>query len=263
MHFSTVTFLAALLVSHVHARAVTLQSRFPPSFNRTPKEEPALPVSGVSPELPAVPEGLVLKRIVLGHGYQNYTCSGEGATAEATGALAVLYDAMALYPGQSPFSVSLEQFLGLTGPALLQTAVPLATAPNTRVDQSAEGASADPFPKAPVAPLDLSAAGVQPPLPYVGVHFFDAQKVPRFELTNGEKLLAAKLASQPAPANATAGPNGEPAAPWLYIGDVGGSVCLTAGYRVETAGGTPHTCSGAGDDSSVYTAYYFLYGPPK
>ncbi|KAL5604894.1 hypothetical protein BROUX41_001775 [Berkeleyomyces rouxiae] len=259
MHFFTATIVAAVLSSQADARAVSPPSRFP-TFN--PPSQPILPTSGVSPELPAVPNGLVLKHIVLGHGYQNYTCAFEGATAAATGALAVLYDATPLYPGQSPFSLSLEQFLGLTGPAL-DTPFPLTTAPNTRVAQSAEGASANPFPPAPVAPLDLSAAGARAPLPHIGEHFFDAKGVPRFELTNGEKLIASKLGSQPAPANATAGPNGEPAVPWLYIGDVGGSVCITAGYRVETAGGSAHTCTSAGDDSSVYTAYYFLYGPAK
>ncbi|KKA26892.1 hypothetical protein TD95_003262 [Thielaviopsis punctulata] len=214
----------------------------------------SLPTNSNGTPLPSPPAGLSLKYIGLGHGYQNYTCATAGSSPVATGALAILYDALPLYPGHSPSSLSLSSWLALPA-AALSTPIALNLSPFTpHVALSAEGASVSPFPASP-APLSLTHS-----LPAIGKHFFDATGTPNFFVGPHDHMVATKLAAQNAPSDAPTGPHGEAAVTWLYLGDKGNSTGLSAVYRVETAAGQAHECTQAGEDSSVYAAFYFFYG---
>ncbi|KAJ3498566.1 hypothetical protein NLG97_g1028 [Lecanicillium saksenae] len=142
----------------------------------------------------------------------------------ATGALAVLYDALPLYPKQGPRSLSADKFMELPG--------------DGRVDPAHPGASpTEPFP----APAPLSVDGIDGPLEYIGHHFFTSQGVPDLASTSLD---------------------GTGAVAWLKLsatGDTIGPAKLV--YRVVTAGGNSHGCAkAAGGDSTSYTATYWFYG---
>ncbi|KAK2062003.1 malate dehydrogenase [Colletotrichum caudatum] len=215
-----------------------------------------LPTHGDGTELPAPAANLVLKYIALGHGIQNYTCVATNATtvtATATGALAALYDAHALYPKAGPGSLpSVDDFDALTSKAVRDTPLPLVSDGVTRFGASASA----PFP----APADLNLPGVAP-LKRIGVHYFDSTGVPTFDL-GADLFKGAKLAGIKAPASADAGPESTGAVDWLQLGDKGGSRGITDVYRVVTAGGVAHKCTeGGASDSVPYAAYYWFYGP--
>lgn len=205
---------------------------------------PTLPVNGGSTELPA-PTG-TLKHIALGFGIQNYTCSGAGATASATGALAMLYDITDYYPGTKRKSLSQDDFEHLTGDVLDSLAVPLNLV-------STGGASAtDPFTKAKALKFDGNS------FPFLGHHYFNSAGTPTFDL-GSELLHGSKSAAVDAPASANPGPKGTGAVAWLYLTDAGSSYGLSSVYRVLTAGGNAYSCSGAGSQSVSYTAQYWFY----
>lgn len=196
--------------------------------------------------------------IALGFGIQNYTCATVGGTAAATGALAMLYDATSLYPGQSYSSLSAEDFNALPGKVLNSQPVPLHfnPSPEGRADPKHPGATSDPW----TAETPLIADGH--PLRFLGHHFFNSAGVPTFVLDDGKiNLLAKKIAGVDAPASADPGPDKTGAVAWLYLGNNPGSVGAKYVYRVITAGGNSHGCAvGTGGDSTSYAATYWFYG---
>lgn len=212
-------------------------------------------------ELSNPPNGLKLLHIALGFGIQNYTCSAQDTKPSATGALAVLYDVLPLYPKQSRHSLSEAQFTALPSDVLAQHAVPLKL-DNTesRADPAHPGASlTNPFP----APAGLQVDGVDKPLEYIGHHFFNDKGVPSFFLDNGKIFLTSKRDEAiDAPTSASAGPDGTGAVGWLKLSATGAAVGPAKFvYRVLTAGGNSHGCAnGAGDDTTSYAATYWFYG---
>ncbi|RSL55892.1 hypothetical protein CEP54_009149 [Fusarium duplospermum] len=222
----------------------------PGSSCTTSRPEPVLPQTGAE-ELQSPPQGATLKHIALGFGIQNYTCKGEGSDATAAGALAMLYDVTHLYPGQSRGSLSQEKWAALTATALSSHEIPL------NLNTYGVGASSiNPFPQN--APLELDGYRK---IPFAGHHYFNANGVPTFDLTQDQQLLfGKKVAGVKAPTSASAGPDGTGAVDWLYLGDAGGSYGVTSVYRVFTAGGNAHGCKSTGTDSTSYTAMYWFYG---
>ncbi|TQV95360.1 malate dehydrogenase [Cordyceps javanica] len=225
---------------------------------------PTLPVTGTGKQLTNPPEGLELLHIALGYGIQNYTCAAQGADPVAAGALAVLYDARPLYPGQGARSLASEaRFAALPGDVLAGAQpVPLRLDNDrNRTDPAHPGASlTEPFVS---PPSGLTVEGVAEPLAYLGHHFFTDKGVPSFLLDDGRIFLTSKKdEAANAPADASAGPDGTGAVAWLKLSatpDAVGPAKFV--YRVLTAGGNSHGCAkGAGDDSTSYTATYWFYG---
>ena len=196
--------------------------------------------------------------MVLGHGYQNYSCDSALASS-ATGALAVLYDISPFYPGHEHAVRSVEDWLAIAKVASYTKDAPLkfSDASTTARVAGAEKAVnvAAPFYN-PNKPIQLG--GVPGQLKPVGVHYFDGGKVPTFDF-GADLFKAKKLDSVDAPATAAAGAKGEKAVSWLYMGDVGGSKGIDYVYRVNTVGGAGHACDIEGGDSTEYTAFYYMY----
>lgn len=261
--------------------ALALASAAPSKRCDGSRREPSLPVNGggeppvcsddtLAPtntladrELPAPPKGTRLKHVVLGHGYQNYTCkpsddSESGFASKATGALAVLYDVRPFFPSQSENSLDLDGVFALAEEAA-SALVPLNMAeppPDGFILESAPAVNVA-SPWIPLADLTLDGAGV--PLQAVGHHFFDSEGVPEFDV--GRDLFKAKKVDDvSAPEGAAPGEDGSKAVAWLLMDDAGGSKGIKHVYRVNTVGGAGHTCEGEGNDSSVYTAFYYMYG---
>ncbi|KAI1738005.1 hypothetical protein F4680DRAFT_196313 [Xylaria scruposa] len=240
--FVFLSALAATTASPIHRRCDGSGAGNPPA-----------PANGVTYVLPSTggPTSLPapdapLKHIVVGHGVQNYTCTTVGAAGVSAGALAVLHDITALYPGSGPDAISPTTWNSLTSTVLRTTSLPI----NTN-DVSA------PFP----APADLTVSGIPNPLPFIGHHYFDINNTPTFSLHDDAELLKAqKISNIPAPSTADKGLNSEGAVDWLYLSDKGGSVGLSGVYRVLTSGGSSSACSAVGETQSVpYTAMYWLY----
>ncbi|KAI8965203.1 hypothetical protein F5Y11DRAFT_355050 [Daldinia sp. FL1419] len=211
---------------------------------------PTLPTTGSGTQLDG-PGGAALKHILVGHGIQNYTCTGEGATATSLGALAVVWDITSLYPGASPSSLSADDFDAFASTVLRTTDMP--------VNLAAAGDDS-PFPE----PADLKVNGVSNPLKFLGHHFFDAANTPTFDLSgadDGELFKGKKDASVPAPSDADKGADpATGAVDWLRLSDKGTSTGVSLVYRVLTAGGNPGPCSDAGQAQSVpYAAQYWIY----
>lgn len=196
---------------------------------------------------PLPPPSSQFVRVAAGHGVQNYTCASAGATPSLVGALAVLYDVTALYPGSGPEALSMEAWTGLASSLLRDTAMPL--------NDEAERQDSEPF--QPDAPVTVGGAT----LPVLGHHYFDAAGTPTFDLyAQKERLACSKIGSAKAPASADAGPEGTGAVDWLYLTAKAGSVGLGAVYRVNTAGGGPLKCDTAGQTFSVsYGSQYWFY----
>lgn len=207
-------------------------------------------------ELPAAVNGTTLKYILLGFGIQNYTCETTESAAAAIGAVAMLYDATSLYPGQSASSLSMEAFNELTTKTLHTKDIPL----NLNAPPLLGANPSEPF----LNPgEDLVLDDLDEPIPFVGHHFFNSQKVPQFQV-NGDKgevnFLATKLDSINAPTSADIGPDGTGAVGWLYLGAGEGTVGASFLYRVTTAGGNSHGCAaGNAADSTSYTTQYWIY----
>lgn len=224
-----------------------------------PRPTPHLHAATVR-ELQSPPNGTRPKHIALGIGIQNYTCAAVGSTAAANGALAMLYDITALYPGQGPSSLSQEAFDSLTATALRSVTVPLnfdTASTDPRVEPSSPGASlTNPF--TADAPLQLDGLA---PLPFLGHHFFNSASVPTFVLDGGAvNFVGAKNDGITAPPTADAGPQGTGAVDWLYLTATAGAVGASSVYRVDTAGGVSHGCaSAAGKDSTTYAAAYWFF----
>jgi hypothetical protein len=102
----------------------------------------------------------------------------------------------------------------------------------------------------------------------LGQHFFTpnpngGDAVPTFFLDNFGTFFAAEPEDNDradAPSGAYAGSNGEGAIQWLFLADdgTGRSSGITSAYRVETAGGSPDTCSGS-EMLIPYAALYYFY----
>lgn len=221
-------------------------------------------------DLPAPAEGTALKYLAIGHGLQNYTCASAGANATAVGALAVLYDATALF--SSPV------YANLSPATLWEQAIPLnlvnaaaagpvsAAAPATQDELAYQAVAANPFPNPPVA---LTVGGTE--IAFLGVHYFDAASAPTFDLSaSTDKLFfsGAKTGSVKAPADANKGLLATGAVDWLQLGDNGKGLSsgVTQVYRVVTAGGVAEACSVSGATpagqvfSVPYAAQYWFYG---
>lgn len=226
---------------------------------------PTLPSTGAN-DLPLPLAGLVLKKIALGHGIQNYTCSATNpsATADAKGALAVLYDVTPLYPGTP--KTGLDSFSTLTTTVIHSQDIPLNLANPDAAIAGFEGTSLDYLAKPSpfIAPADLDLGTTT--LKFLGHHYFDKDSTPTFDLFKaGLKASVVKQTSTPVPAGADAGPLGTGAVAWLLLKDSekGLSNGVSLVYRVITAGGNPELCkdTGLGSVTSVpYTAFYWFYG---
>jgi hypothetical protein len=253
--FSTKAFVLAALAAVAYAA--------PKPCSPTP----TLPLTGGATELPAPPSGLVLKRIAVGHGIQNYSCSAAPtATPDAKGALAVLYDVTSLYPGTPHTGLStLSKFNALTTTILHTLNIPLnflnpdAAIPGVVLSSKLINTTPSPF----TAPADITL-GTQK-IKFLGRHYFDNSGTPTFDLSEaGLKANVVKLAGAPVPVGADAGTLGTGAVAWLQLGDSGKglSVGLNQVYRVITAGGVAEACSVTGESvtSVPYTAFYWFYG---
>ncbi|KAK4233701.1 hypothetical protein C8A03DRAFT_38573 [Achaetomium macrosporum] len=217
---------------------------------------PTLPQVGAGTELPAPAASLVLKKIAIGHGIQNYSCADTTANSSATGALAVLYDVTSFYPGTKKTGISKQVWDNLPSTVLWRTEIPL----NTQYGSQYGADPTNPFP----APADLNCPGVST-VKFLGHHYFSSAGVPTFDLSAASlKASVKKLDSINAPSNADKGITGSGAVQWLQLGDTGsgGSQGVSLVYRVVTAGGVAQACSvaGAGVQSVPYTAYYWFYG---
>ncbi|KAK4224703.1 hypothetical protein QBC38DRAFT_288000 [Podospora fimiseda] len=220
---------------------------------------PALPKTGGAKELEDPAANLVLKKIALGYGIQNYTCADDqaGTDAKAAGAVAVLYDVTNFYPGTSR--------TGIPQPIwdkLPETVLRFAPYPLNRQPGSTYGADpVTPFPKAKDVTLP---AGGPTLIKFLGHHYFDASGTPMFDLnTIGLKASVVKKEAVDAPKNAYKGTLGTGAVAWLHLIDSGKGLSqgLSTVYRVITAGGVARACSvaGKGVQSVPYTTYYYFY----
>ncbi|KAK3900775.1 hypothetical protein C8A05DRAFT_35584 [Staphylotrichum tortipilum] len=216
-----------------------------------------LPKLGAETELAAPAAGLVLRKIAIGHGIQNYTCKDTTSAPSANGALAVLYDATLLYPGTKKTGLSQAAWDNAPSTVLRHTALPL-----NKLAGSEYGADAtNPFPPA----ADLKPGQGLPALKFLGHHFFDIDGVPVFDLTAaGLKATVHKITALNAPATADKGITGTGAVAWLQLDDTGAGLSkgVTTVYRVITAGGAGKACSvaGVGPQSVPYTTYYWFFG---
>lgn len=232
-----------------------------------------LPAAGSGHELAAPPADVQLLKIAVGHGLQNYTCASSTATAVATGALAVLYDVTAVYPGAS--SLTRDQFDALADSVLYGTGLPLnlvdaamTSVGATAATYSAYNAAADPFvANTPALNLNTIAntTGL-PTAPVLGHHYFDQSGIPSFDLFADNSLFGSmsKTDSTTSTYHADAGPMGTGSVPWLLLSANANG--LSRGvkyvYRVVTAGGVAVSCSLVqnGTSNVPYTAQYWFYG---
>ncbi|KAK3953745.1 hypothetical protein QBC32DRAFT_110466 [Pseudoneurospora amorphoporcata] len=219
---------------------------------------PTLPSTG-GDDLVAPSPTARLKKIAIGHGIQNYTCSGPDATPSATGALAVLYDVTTLYPGLSKTaSLSIEAFNSLPHALLWDRPVPL----NRPSNSSYSANTSSPFPS---SHEDLKGLANCPALKYAGHHYFDSTGTPTFDLDAiGMKASVLKTGSVSAPKDADRGVLDTGAVAWLRLTDSGKGMSkgVNLVYRVITAGGNAEGCGAAGvgtTQSVPYTTFYWFY----
>ncbi|EJT71589.1 malate dehydrogenase [Gaeumannomyces tritici R3-111a-1] len=198
-------------------------------------------VPGSKNPMPPPSAGLALKHIALGRGTQNYTCDAGNATAApvAAGALATLFNASCV---GSYFPQLLNQLSKVTI---------LFNLTGEELDQK-------------IAPSNLAISGHHYFTPDATVPFFDLD-VPGQQLG---RVSVGKNASEPAPADAPRGQQGEAAVAWLKLTAKPGMATgeLQEVYRVGTAGGSPPaTCKDMPAKFEVqYTAQYWFYaGKPS
>ncbi|KAK3996653.1 hypothetical protein QBC44DRAFT_136090 [Cladorrhinum sp. PSN332] len=220
---------------------------------------PVPPKTGGAKELEDPAANLILKKIALGYGIQNYTCADNvaGTEAKATGAVAVLYDVTNFYPGTAKTGLPQKIWDNLP-----ETVLRFAPYPLNRLSGSTYGA--DPitaFPKA----KDISLpAGGPTIIKFLGHHYFDINSIPMFDLNSiGLKASVVKKEGVDAPKDAYKGTLGTGAVAWLHLIDSGKGLSqgLSVVYRVITAGGVARACSiaGKGVQSVPYTTYYYFY----
>ncbi|MBE3047038.1 DUF3455 domain-containing protein [Candidatus Bathyarchaeota archaeon] len=179
--------------------------------------------------MPVPAKGFYVKHVAIGRGTQNYTCSNETTSPTATGAVATLFDATCLSSTQPEILNSLSALAISYAPSPL----PFSSAPSNSG-----------FGDGPIPNLGPSALAVS------GVHYFDAEGVPFFDLerAGAGSVAVEKAAGCAAPGDAGVGLKGEPAVSWLQLVKVegsDGSGGLEDVYRVGTVGGSPpKTCEG-------------------
>jgi hypothetical protein len=215
-----------------------------------------LPKIGGGEELAAPAAGLVVKKIALGHGIQNYTCESSTAESAATGAVAMLYDVTSFYPGTRNSGIRPDLWDNLPANLLWSKPVPLNKLPGSEYGADPE----TPFPD----PTDLSVEGV-PAAKFLGHHVFDINSIPVFDLSAaGLTAAVKKIDGKTAPKNADKGIIGTGAVAWLQLDDngEGHSQGVSSVFRVITAGGAAEPCSvaGAGVQSVPYATYYWFFG---
>ncbi|EGP90989.1 uncharacterized protein MYCGRDRAFT_88916 [Zymoseptoria tritici IPO323] len=200
--------------------------------------EPKLPLNEVdnSGATPLPPPSGALKHVVLGAGFQNYTCTTAGTYVQnvsPAGAFARLYDITA--------EVSKSKRDHITKATLKALEACLK---KTKCSPSASNGYCDNCYR-----MGEAFARRQP----AGEHFFEqvnGTQTPNFDMSgSGDYLSAKKVGSAKAPSSAYSGANRLGAVDWLYLVDnaSGRSHGMSSVYRVETAGGVaPKTCSTAG-----------------
>lgn len=207
-------------------------------------------------ELAAPPASLVLEKIAVGHGIQNYSCADPTGDFATAGALAVLYDVTSLYPGTAKTGITQKMWDHLPSDVLWNEPIPL-----NKLIGSKYGAD-------PMQPFrqraDLKHQGL-PSVKFLGHHYFDSAGIPMFDLIAARlKASVVKLNGIDAPSNADKGLIGSGAVQWLQLGESGNgqSEGLSMVYRVSTAGGGAQACSvaGVGVQSVPYVAIYWFYG---
>jgi hypothetical protein len=197
-----------------------------------------LPRRGSAPQVPAPSSGLHLKYVMLGRGTQNYTCSGSSSDApKPAGAVAILYDASCL----AAYHPSLLHELIGGFLQFDQGEEILAAAVLGRFSNEHLVAGHHYFKDSTTAVFDFRANGV--------TGYFEGRQT----------------ATVSAPDYAVKGKNGDGdgAVPWLKLKAYGdGSVGLSEGFRIITAGGEPpKTCEGQKGDFEVpYASEYWFYG---
>ncbi|KAK3377685.1 hypothetical protein B0H63DRAFT_222285 [Podospora didyma] len=213
---------------------------------------PTLPSTGAPTQLAPPDAGLVLKKIAVGHGIQNYTCATQttASSPAAIGALAVLYDVTDLYPGSARLTVTKQFWDALPSTLLWSQPLPVSASATA------------PFP----APKDVKVGNTN--LKFLGRHYFDSLGSPTFDLSTVNLKASVKKdvnGGIDAPATADKGPMGTGAVQWLRLIDNGRGLGkgLTNVYRVVTAGGVSPSCDKAGPNviSVPYATYYWFYGP--
>lgn len=195
----------------------------------------------------------MLKKIFLGHGIQNYSCSANPtATLEAKGALAVLYDITPLHPSTPESGLTLiEAFDALTTMILWKSDLLLnffnTTAAITNVVLPNKDYTATTTPFQP--PKDLKLDNL-PLIKYAGRHYFNYTGMLNFNLIYPGNLKAyvIKKTSVVAPNRADKGPLKTGAVPWLLLSD--SDLRISHGinqiYRVVTASGVAKSCTVTG-----------------
>ncbi|KAI1322566.1 hypothetical protein F5Y16DRAFT_386247 [Xylariaceae sp. FL0255] len=245
---SLIVFLSALAVTNAKPPArkpCTTTSATRPTSTLTESVTYVIPSNGGSTPLASPPANSTLQHIAVGQGIQNYTCTTAGALGTSKGALAILYDMTALYPGSGASALSEADFEAFPARVLNTTAQPTFDASNLD----------NPFP----ADAALKVPGLATPLQVVGHHYFDSALVPTFDLSP-ELFKGVKTTDIPAPADADKGLTGEGAVDWLALSSNGASITIDMVYRIFTAGGVSSACTTVGDIQSVpYTAMYWIY----
>ncbi|KAF7186002.1 hypothetical protein HII31_12665 [Pseudocercospora fuligena] len=228
-----------------------------PSSSNWPREEEykstaTLPLNKIANdgEKPIPTPSGTPKYILLGLGYQNYTCDASKTWVQTTpsaGAVADLYDITHTVTTQTEdvFSASsaksFERCLELTRCAPDYS--------NGYCDQCHE----------------ISAAAFD--RNYAGHHFFDqvdGTQTPNFDVSKfGDFLSGKKTGSADAPGDAYDGSNGLGAVNWLYVVDNGSGRThgVKSVYRVQTAAGVaPEICDKEGLRLQVpYATEYWFY----
>ncbi|KAK3934002.1 hypothetical protein QBC46DRAFT_274679 [Diplogelasinospora grovesii] len=225
---------------------------------------PSLPSTG-SADLSLPPPGMVLKKVALGHGIQNYSCpASDTATPAQLGALAALYDVTSLYPGTPRTGLNETPFNALSTILLWSQSIPLnlvnteaawpgtTSRPNVFPESSYGANTQHPF----LAAADINIMPTIATIKFLGHHYFDQDSLPTFDLlTVGLKASVVKNESINAPLAANKGIIGSGAIAWLKLVDSGRGVSngLSLVYRVITAGGAAEPCraSGAGNDGAT------------
>lgn len=256
----SIAIILSLLGSAV---AIPLDSWPGPYHGPSSSSALSIDLNGLPPPTGNSSSPIALRHVVLGVGYQNYSCSLDSSSAPTPiGAVANLFDIKHLLDFNPAFKTFITpkalQFSGLKSEILPPTSPPQR---RTLPPSNHHHPPFFPFFRPPFAPC-----------PPIGEHFFSSPAgLPTFNLhsisPSPSRIEATKLASKPAPANAAnQGADGQSAVDWLELGasgnpaDFGG---LKLVYRVETAGGkAPVSCRGlSGVVVKVpYAAEYWFYG---
>ncbi|KAF2215770.1 hypothetical protein CERZMDRAFT_34832 [Cercospora zeae-maydis SCOH1-5] len=239
------TLLLALAVIATSSNALCLP--------RIDDSMPALPLSKISNtgSAPLPVPDKDPKYIILGLGFQNYTCSPSSSTwIQSTiqaGAIADLYDITSQTTSDTGDRFSRASLKAFETCLRVTKCVP--TMDNGYCERC----------------HTISSAAFASNR--VGEHYFDqinGSQMPNFALSTLQCFFSGKKAGGvKAPTKAYKGSNGLGAVDWLYLVDnnSGRTKGTTSVYRVETAGGVaPSSCSNPGSSMHVpYATEYWFY----